>query len=121
MMITLTTELNIYSTSYQKNISLYPVAYYDDKGSYVAINEEDRDNPEYADLALAAIQFTPNELPFYPNFHLQVRKETRQGHNFSFYANNCFWYNPYYTNPYAKTTTRLNSRISFGFGIGIKL
>lgn len=121
MMITITTELNIYSNNYQKNVSLLPVGYYDDLGTYVAIPEADRSNAAYSDLVLNTNQFTPNKYPFYPNFHLQVRKETRQGHSFSFYANNAFWYNPYYTDPYAKTTLRLNSRISFGFGVGIKL
>lgn len=121
MMMTLTTELNIYSNSFQKNVSLLPVAYYDDMGTYIAIPEADRSNSTYSDLVLNTNQFTPNKYPFYPNFHLQVRKETRQGHSFSFYANNAFWYNPFYTDQYAKTTVRLNSRISFGFGVGIKL
>jgi len=121
MMVTIATELNIYSNNYQENISLLPIAYYDDKGVYVAIPEAKRFDAEYSDLVLNANQFTPNKYPFYPNFHLQVRKETRQGHSFSFYANNAFWYNPYYTDSYSKTTVRLNSRISFGFGVGIKL
>jgi ferric enterobactin receptor len=121
MMVTITTELNIYANNYQENVSLLPVAYYDDKGTYIAIAEADRAKTEYADLILSSNQFTPNMLPFYPNFHLQVRKETRQGHSFSFYANNCLWYNPYHTDPYSQGTSQLNGRISFGFGVGIKL
>jgi len=121
MMITLTTEINLYGNRYQENASLYPVAYYDDRGNYIEIPEADRANPEYADLKLSANQFNPNITPFYPNFHLQVRKETRQGHSFSFYANNCLWYNPYYTDEYSNNTYRLNGKISFGFGIGIKI
>jgi hypothetical protein len=90
MMVTLTTELNIYSNNYQKNVSLLPVAYYDDMGTYIPIPEADRSNSTYSDLVLNANQFTPNKYPIYPNFHLQIRKETRQGHSFSFYANNAF-------------------------------
>jgi outer membrane receptor for ferrienterochelin and colicin len=121
MMITFTTELNIYSNNSIKGASLYPVAYYDAKGDYIDIPEIDRAKPEFADLVLNVNEFYPSETPFYPNFHLQIRKETRQGHSFSFYANNCLWYNPYYTNEYSNTTSRLNSRISFGFGMAIKL
>jgi len=121
MMITLTTELNIYKNSFQQDQSLFPVAYYNTTGEYIAIPESESANPEYADLVLSTSQFYPIKTPFYPNFHLQIRKETRHGHSFSFYANNCLWYNPNYTDKYTLSTTQLNSRISFGFGVGIKL
>lgn len=121
MMITFTSEFNFYSKISQRNPSLLPVGYYESQGNYVEIPEQDRNNPEYADLVLSTNQFTPTILPFYPNFHLQIRKETRQGHSFSFYANNCFWYNPYIYDSYSSLKSRVNSRISFGFGIGIKL
>jgi ferric enterobactin receptor len=121
MMITLTSEFNIYSKITHSDPSLLPVGYYGSQGNYIEIPEQDRNNPEYADLVLNANQFTPSILPFYPNFHLQIRKETRQGHSFSFYANNCLWYNPYVYDTYSKLKSRLNGRISFGFGIGLKL
>jgi len=121
MMVTFTSEFNIYSKVSQNNPSLLPVGYYENTGEYVEIPEQDRNNPEYADLVLSANQFNPTIRPFYPNFHLQIRKETRQGHSFSFYANNCFWYNPYYTDTYSHVRSRLNGRISFGFGVSLKL
>ncbi len=121
LMITLTTELNIFSRSEYESPSRYPIGYYDDTGNYVSIPESERSSQEYADLHLSEYDTSPTVYPFYSNFHLNIRKETRQGHAFTFYANNCFWYNPYYTDKYSHTTGRLNSQISFGFGITLKL
>ncbi|PKO98356.1 MAG: hypothetical protein CVU13_10935 [Bacteroidetes bacterium HGW-Bacteroidetes-8] len=121
IIITLTTELNIYNKSVNVNPDLRPVAYYDEMANYIEIPQELRDSEEYKDLQLNPTQAYPSKSPFYPNFHLNIRKETKQGHSFTFYANNCFWYNPYYTDVINNFRTSLNSKISFGFGITFKI
>ena len=90
-------------------------------GNQIEIPENERGSEEYKDLRLSPTQVFPSISPFYPNFHLNIRKETKQGHSFTFYANNCFWYNPYYTDQYSNSRYTLNSKISFGFGISFKI
>ncbi len=121
LMITLTTELNLYYKSEYIQPDRYPLAYYDSDGTYIEIPESDKMNDEYSDLVLSESSAYPTIVPFYPNFHINIRKETKSGHSFSFYANNCFWYNPYCTDQYSENTSRLNSTISFGFGLTLKL
>ena len=121
IIVTLTTELNIYNKSVNVNPDLFPVAYYDSFGNQIEIPENERGSEEYKDLRLSPTQVFPSISPFYPNFHLNIRKETKQGHSFTFYANNCFWYNPYYTDQYSNSRYTLNSKISFGFGISLKI
>jgi len=121
IIVTLTTEFNIYYKSINVNPDLLPVAYYDQLGNRIEIPEADRGKEEYNDLILSQNQVNPTISPFYPNFHLNIRKETRQGHSFTFYANNCLWYNPYYTDIYSNNRSSLNGKISFGFGINFKI
>jgi ferric enterobactin receptor len=121
IIVTLTTELNLYNKTVNLNPDLLPVAYYDVMGNQIDIPESERGSEEYKDLRLSPTQMYPSISPFYPNFHLNIRKETKQGHSFTFYANNCFWYNPYYTNEYSNSRYSLNGKISFGFGISFKI
>lgn len=121
MIVTFITELNLYENRDAANPSRYAVAYYDKFGEYHAIPEDQRADPRYEDLMLPERTFEYIDPPFYPNFHLQIRKETKHGHSFSFYANNFFWYNPVYRNEINNQRIRLNSRVSFGFGVSIKI
>lgn len=121
MLITFVTELSIYEKRSAQDPSLYPYAYYDKTGNYYLIPQNERGDQKYKDLHLPENIYSYIDPPFYPNFHLQIRKETKQGHSFSFYANNCLWYNPVYTNDITNQKIRLNSKVSFGFGISIKL
>jgi len=121
IIVTLTTEINIYNRSINVNPDLRPVGYYDSMGTYIEIPEGERGSEEYKDLQLNPTQVNPSITPFHPNFHLNIRKETKQGHSFTFYANNCFWYNPYTTDRYGNSIYSLNSKISFGFGITFKI
>lgn len=120
LVFNLVAELNFLNYNTRKDASLYPYAYYDDTGVLHQIPESDRENPEYANLKLPDHTYlTLFNPPFYTNYHLQVRKETTQGHSFSFFANNCFWYNPVYYKDDIKRT--LNNIVVFGFGISLKI
>jgi ferric enterobactin receptor len=119
LIFNLVVELNFLSYSYRIAPNLYPFAYYDNQGEYHAIPEENRTDPEYENLKLPESTYNYYPSPFYTNYHLQVRKETKSGHSFSFYANNCFWYNPIYIRN--EVRSRLNSSISFGFGVAFRL
>ncbi len=113
-------ELNFLSYSQKKDGSLYPYAYYDAEGVMHEIPLHERTNAEYANLKLPehTYKITSNP-PFYTNYHLQVRKETRNGHSFSFFANNCLWHTPeYYENDTRRT---LNGTVAFGFGISLRI
>lgn len=120
LIFNLVAELNFVNYNKRTDASLYPESYYDGEGVLHDIPFEDRDKPEYANLKLPeATYLTINNPPFYTNYHLQVRKETKQGHSFSFFANNAFWYNPIYYRENIRRT--LNAKISFGFGISLKI
>ncbi|TKG90399.1 TonB-dependent receptor [Puteibacter caeruleilacunae] len=120
LIFNLTAELNVANYSKTRQGSLYPYAYYSPDGEYNSIPEEEQDSPKYADLKLADNTYEVyDKPPFHTNYHLQVRKETKQGHSFRFFANNVFWHNPEYE---IKGNRRsLNSRISYGFGMSFKL
>ena len=75
---------------------------------------------EYAGLRLSPGTYEIlDRKPFYPDFHLQIRKETKAGHSFSMYINNFLWYNPTYV--YNGTRKTLNETVSFGFGMSFLL
>lgn len=101
--------------------SVYPLAYYEKNGDYVEIPEDQRNNVEYEDLFNSNSLYNSTPEPTYFNFHLQIRKETKQGHSFSFYANNFLWYNPTYEDPISKSKVIQNPKVSFGFGMNFKL
>ncbi|MFB9052513.1 TonB-dependent receptor domain-containing protein [Formosa undariae] len=115
--LTLSAELNFKESREYIGASLYPFAYYDTDGNYIDIPQESRTNPEFTDLKKDENTYTTVETPFYSNFNLQVRKETKQGHSFSFYANNAPWYNPTYD--YLGSRRTLNNKLSVGFNVTI--
>ncbi|MBQ4915099.1 TonB-dependent receptor [Maribacter sp. MMG018] len=115
--LTLSAELNFKESSDYIGTSLYPFAYYDTDGNYIAIPEENRTDPEFADLKKNDNTYTTVSTPFYSNFNLQIRKETKQGHSFSFFAINAPWYNPTYD--YLGNRRTLNSKLSVGFNATI--
>lgn len=116
LIFTVSAELNFVNYREPKAGSLYPYAYYDAEGNYHALSESERMSDEYADLKLSASTYEIlDKKPFYPDFHLQVRKETRAGHSFSLYVNNFLWYNPTYT--YKGKRATLNETVCFGFGM----
>ena len=122
LMITLITEVNwLYKREVEDYPSPYPVAYYSINGTYNEIPESERANEEYEDLYYSRNFLKETPVPTYFNFHIQVRKETKQGHNFSFYANNFLWYNPTYEDDLNNSIKELNSRVTFGIGFNFKL
>lgn len=116
--LTLSAELSFREYSKTIGASIYPYAYYDLEGNYISIPEGERDSAEYSDLHLAESTYTATEIPFYANFNLQVRKETKQGHSFSFFAINAPWYNPSYENDLGTINT-LSSQLSVGFNVSL--
>jgi ferric enterobactin receptor len=120
LVFTFIIELNVQDYTETIEPNLYPYAYYDFDGSFFKIPEERRMDPEYENMRLPDFTYTIYDIPpFHTNYHLQIRKETRTGHSFSFYANNAFWYNPEYIyNGFRRTH---NSSISFGFGVSFKI
>jgi hypothetical protein len=117
--VTLATELHFKSSAQSLNASLYPFAYYDIAGNYNPLSQEERQSPEFADLKLPATSFRIQEDPFYMNFNLQVRKETKQGHSFSFFANNAPWYNPEFE--VEESRRRYNQKLSVGFRMAFRI
>ncbi len=101
--------------------SPYPIGYYDNQGNYIPIPEEMRSSDDYSDLYYSPDFYNDSPTPTYFNFHLQVRKETKQGHSFSFYANNFLWHTPSYTDETDNSINYLNSKVTFGFGLNFKL
>ncbi len=121
LLVTLTIENSLVNKREASGYSIYPYAYYDINGNYFKIPEDQRSSPEYSDLFRLESVYEYHPEPKYSNFHLQIRKETKQGHSFSFYANNFWWHNPTYYDPVALRFIRLNSGLSFGFGATFKL
>ncbi|MCB2196930.1 MAG: TonB-dependent receptor [Bacteroidetes bacterium] len=122
LMITLITEVNwLYKREVEDYPSPYPVGYYSIDGSYNDIPESERTNEAYADLYYSREFLERTPTPTYFNFHIQVRKETKQGHSFSFYANNFLWYNPTYEDDLNNSIVELNSRVTFGIGFNFKI
>ncbi len=126
LMVTVMTEINwINKKELTNDPSPYPFAYYSIDGTYNEIPEDERANEEYNDLYRSSEYFTTAPQPIYFNFHVQIRKETKQGHNFSFYANNFLWYNPTYEGKASsdgrKAIHYLNSKVTFGIGFNFKL
>lgn len=120
LIFTVNAELNFVDYTEPVEGSIYPKAYYDGLGNYHTLSESERMSDEYADLRLNPGKYEIlDKKPFYPDFHLQVRKETRSGHSFSLYVNNFLWYNPTYT--YKEKRSTLNETISFGFGMSFVL
>ncbi|QVY65199.1 TonB-dependent receptor [Polaribacter sp. Q13] len=113
--LTLSAELNFKESSQYIGVGLYPFAYYDIDGTYIEIPEENRMDPEFDDLKRDRNSYTTTATPFYSNFNLQIRKETKQGHSFSFYANNAPWNNPTYE--FLGSRRTLNNKISVGFNL----
>ena len=120
LVFTLNTELNFIEYTRPVGGSIYPYAYYDHEGRFHAIPESERPAPEYDDLVLNDNIFDiKDKKPFYTNFHLQVRKETRSGHSFSLYANNFLWLNPTYV--FNESRRTLNDIVEFGFNMTFQI
>lgn len=120
LLLTLIVENSWINKKKAHGATIYPVAYYDMSGVFHEIPKENRDSDEYKNLFLTENTYDYYPEPSYSNFHLQVRKETTQGHSFSFYANNFLWHQPTYYDPIGLRPIRLNSDITFGFGVTFK-
>ncbi len=121
LLATFVSELNFVDRRQTIGSSLYPVGFYNKDGVYTDLTGADFTTAEYSGLVLDEVNYEPTTIPFYANFHLQLRKETRQGHSFSFFANNCFWYNPTYNVTNSTAISTHNSRVTFGFGVTFKI
>jgi hypothetical protein len=121
LLITFIMEQNWINKRTAYDSDIYPVGYYDMEGNFTEIPENKRQSQEFADLFLEPTDYEYYPGPAYSNFHLQLRKETAQGHSFSFYANNFWWHNPVYYDDINLRMVRLNGNVSFGFGITFKL
>ena len=117
--LTLITELDFKDYRINVNASQFPYAYYDINGVLISIPESERDSPTYNDLRRDTNIFEPSDTPLFANFNLQIRKETRQGHSFGFYAYNAPWYNPEYE--VSGSRIQLNSKLQVGFNLSLML
>lgn len=120
LLVTLMVENSWINKRQAHGFSIYPFGYYDMNGDYYEIPEGERSSSEYEDLFLEEYTYEYYPEPAYSNFHLQVRKETKQGHSFSFYANNFWWHQPTYYDTVRQAFVRLNSDVTFGFGATFK-
>lgn len=121
MMLTLRTEVNwLKKRKVLGNPSPYAYAYYNIDGTFNEIAEEDRTSAAYEDLQYPVSYYDTYPVPTYFNFHLQLRKEMKQGHSFSFYANNFLWYNPSYHDKDNNNIVFLNSKVTLGVGMNFK-
>lgn len=121
LLITFIVEQNWINKKSANDSDIYPIGYYNLDGTYTEIPESQRMSPEYENLHLEPTNYQYYPEPAYSNFHLQLRKETKQGHSFSFYANNFWWHNPIYYDDITIKLVRLNSSVSFGLGVTFKL
>ncbi len=126
LMVTLRTEINwLQKEEIVSYPSPYPIGYYNVDGTFIELSEDEKRSEEYANMERSSDYYKRSIPPTYFNFHIQIRKETKQGHNFSFYANNFLWYNPTYEGLEDSSGRRsigyLNSRVTFGIGFNFKL
>ena len=121
MVFTLISEFNIYTKHDYIFANRYAIGWYNNKGKYTDIPEANRYDSQYDDLTRSTQTYEQDDPPFYSNFHIQIRKELKSGHSFSFFANNFWWYNPTYKNSISLSEQTLNSKISFGFSATFKL
>ena len=120
LVFNLVAELNFLNYNRRRDASLYPYAIYDSNGDLHYIPESEIGGPEYEIFKLPEYTYLTQFIaPFYTNYHLQVRKETAKGHSFSFFANNCFWYNPEFVKDDVRRV--MNGMVAFGFGISLKI
>ncbi len=117
--VTLISELNFVDYRDYLDKDIYAKAYYDASGEYHVIPESDRASSEYENLQLSASEYDVEKTPFYPNFHLNIRKETKMGHSFSLYANNAFWLRKQYT--YKEHVRTIESLVTFGFSVSFMI
>ncbi len=117
---TLRTELSFYDY-YKYNASpIYPIGYYTRENKYITLSKEERISKEYKDLFLSKGEYSQGlKPPFYPNFHLQARKELKDGSSLQFYVQNFLWHTPSYEENGVRWS--LNSDIYFGLGLTINL
>lgn len=121
MVFTLISEFNIYTKHNYIFANRYAIGWYDNTGKYTDIPEANRYDSQYDDLTRSTQTYEQDDPPFYSNFHIQIRKELKSGHSFSFFANNFWWYNPTYKNSISLSEQTLNNKISFGFSATFKL
>lgn len=114
LVFTLSGELNFQDYEKRKQGSIYPYAYYDYKGDYYNIPKKEQSSEQYKNLWLNPRVYEVYEKPpFYTNFNLQIRKEIKNGHSFSFFANNFMWQNPTYE--IMNNRRNLNTDLTIGF------
>ncbi len=120
LIFTLNTELNFMDYTRPVGGSIYPYAYYDYTGVCHDLSLEERQSEAFADLVRPESSYEiKDKKPFYTNFHLQIRKETRNGHSFSLYMNNFLWLNPTYV--YKDVRRTLNGIVDFGFSMSFTI
>ena len=121
MLLTFRTEISwIKKQEVSVSPSPYALAFYELDGSYHEIPEDERASSKYENLRYPVEYLNQSPEPTYFNFHLQLRKEMKQGHTFSFFVNNFLWYNPSYKNNINQNLF-LNSRVTFGVGLNFKI
>lgn len=120
LIFTLRTELSFYDYYRYEASPIYPIAYYTRDSELIHIPTQERTDKKYRDLFLSKGEFSRSiRPPFYPNFHLQARKELKNGSSMQFYVQNVIWHNPTYEDKGVRWT--LNSDIYFGLGLTINL
>ncbi len=120
LVFTVVSELNFSEYSEYLSANRYAKGYYDTNATYHHIPIEDRYSDEYQNLQLPENTYSQTDKPpFYTNFHLQVRKETKAGHSFSLYANNMFWQSTEYTVNSGRR--EITAPTTFGFSVSFKM
>ncbi len=120
LIFTLRTELNLFDYYDYKSSSIFPIGYYTRENNYTSLSKKGRRNIENKDLFLSPREYTRSiKPPFYPNFHLQARKEFNKGSSLQFYVHNFLWHTPTYEDKGMRWS--LNSDIYFGLSLTINL
>lgn len=115
LLISLTAEQFVFSTSYASIRNIYPYGYMNNQLQYFPISPENVTEARYQGLVLAESSVQDSRTPLYHNFHLRITKEMISGLQISVYATNFLNYRPkVIVNNY---TYYKNNPISFGGNI----
>lgn len=121
LILQFTAEFDLYNKTVVSEKTGIPIAYYTLDGSYITVQNFDRNDPLISHLYQTTEELSANDLPkIIPNYHLSIGKEIKKRFRFSFNVYNVFNYQPYYT---SKTGSLVfpNSSPTFGAELSLKL
>lgn len=112
LLISLTAEQFIFSTTYATAKDIYPIGYYNKNLVYTPIPPERQQDNVYSPLVLPPAALENARWPLYHNFHLRLTKEMLSGLSLSLYATNFLDYRPKIV--VRNLVSYANAPISFG-------